>query len=135
MPADIAIFKHNRLNLADNCIVYRHNIISNSDDTNLLQQDINSIAEWASLWQMKFNVTKCCCIHFSSSQTGYFSNTYMLYNTLLPCSNHCKYLGVTLQSDLKWDQHIKEKIANANSTLGLLRRNIKVSSAHIKELS
>ena len=83
MPADIAIFKHNRLNLADNCIVYRHNIISNSDDTNLLQQDINSIAEWASLWQMKFNVTKCCYVHFSSSQTGYFSNTYMLYNTLL----------------------------------------------------
>ena len=64
----------------------------------------------------KFNVTKCCCIHFSSSQTGYFSNTYMLYNTLLSCSNHCKHLGVTLQSDLKWDQHSKEKIANANSS-------------------
>ena len=83
---------------ADDCIVYRH--ISNSDE-----QDINSIAEWASSWQMKFNVTKCCCVHFSSSQTGYFSNIYMLYNTLLPCSNHFKYLGITLQSDLKWDQH------------------------------
>jgi len=59
----------------------------------------------------------------------------MLYNTLLPCSNHCKYLGVTLQSDLKWDQHIKEKISNANSTIGLLQRNIKVSSAHMKELA
>jgi len=59
----------------------------------------------------------------------------MLYNTLLLCSDHCKYLGVTLQSDLKWDRYIKEKIANANSTLGLLQRNIKVSSVHTKELA
>ena len=84
--------------------------------TQMIQQDINLIAEWASVWQMKFNVTKCCCIHFFSSETGYFFNTYTLYITQLPCSNHCKYLAI------------------ANSTLGLLQRNIK-ASAHIKEIA
>ena len=84
---------------------------------------------------MTFNITKCCCIHFSSSQTRYFSNTYLLYSVPLPSSDYCKYLGITLQSYLKWDRHIQEKIANANSILGLLQRNIKVSSIHIKELA
>ena len=56
--------------------------------------------------------------------------------SITPCSNYCKYLGVTLQSDLKWDQHTKEKIAcKCKQYVRSLRRNIKVSSAHIKELA
>ena len=48
--------------------------------------------------------------------------TYHLYNTPLLILDHCKYLGVTLQSNLKC---IKEKITGANSVLELQWRNIK----------
>jgi len=47
---------------ADDCIIYKQILTPN--DAELLQEDINSIAQWASLWQMRFNVTKCCYIHF-----------------------------------------------------------------------
>ena len=49
--------------------------------------------------------------------------------------NLLKYLGVILQSNLKWNKHIEEKIAGANSVLGLLRRNIKVASTCVKNLT
>ena len=48
-------------------------------------------------------------------------STYHLYDTSLSLSDHCKYLGVILQSNLKWNRHIEETIAGTNSILGLLR--------------
>ena len=62
-------------------------------------------------------------------------STYHLYDTLLSLSDHCKYLGVILQSNLKWNRHIEETIAGTNSILGLLRRNIKVASTYVKDLA
>ena len=44
-----------------------------------------------------------------------------------------KYLGVTIKQDLKWETHINNISKKANSTLGFLRRNLKVTSCSIKE--
>jgi hypothetical protein len=43
-----------------------------------------------------------------------------------------KYLGITLQSDLKWTQHVNNIVANANKSLGFLKRNLKTSNTNIK---
>ena len=60
-------------------------------------------------------------------------DTYYLYNTALVFSDHCKYLGVTLQSNLRWDKHINEKITIASCIpLGLLR--IIRTPQHISEI-
>ena len=56
-------------------------------------------------------------------------------DTSLSLSDHCKYLGVILQSNLKWNRHIEETIAGTNSILGLLRRHIKVASTYVKDLA
>ena len=32
-------------------------------DRDLLQQDLDRLAEWSQQWQMKFNVEKCAVIH------------------------------------------------------------------------
>ena len=34
------------------------------------------------------------------------SNLYKLHNQMLQQVTHAKYLGVTIQSDTKWDQHV-----------------------------
>ena len=58
---------HSKIRLfADNCIavsVYR--CIHNQQDAKLLQEDINAIQTWTSIWQMNFNISKCCLIHFT----------------------------------------------------------------------
>ena len=58
---------------------------------------------------------------------------YQLHGTPLHTVNHCKYLGITIQSDLKWSNHIHNITAKANRTLSLLRRNLKSVSQSLKE--
>ena len=43
------------------------------------------------------------------------------------------YLGVTLNSKLKWDTHISKISSAANRTLGLLWRNLRLCPRNIKE--
>ena len=51
----------------------------------------------------------------------------------LSTNDHCKYLDVTLQSNLKFDIHVQEIVAKANCTLGLIRRIVKTTSLQLKE--
>ena len=44
-----------------------------------------------------------------------------------------KYLGITIQQDMNWDNHINNVANKANRTLGFLRRNLKISSSAIKD--
>ena len=43
--------------LADNCMLYRE--INTLNDCQDLQKDINTLCNWESKWQMKFNIDKC----------------------------------------------------------------------------
>jgi hypothetical protein len=60
-------------------------------------------------------------------------HTYTLHEHQLEHADKAKYLGVTIQSDLKWDSHINNITTKANKTLGFLRRNINISSNKVKE--
>ena len=42
---------------ADDCVLYRN--INSLTDCQILQEDLNSLAQWETNWQMKFNVAKC----------------------------------------------------------------------------
>ena len=42
---------------ADDCVLYRN--IKCPMDCQILQDDLNSLAQWEADWQMKFNVAKC----------------------------------------------------------------------------
>ena len=57
---------------------------------------------------------------------------------LIPCGHNlyetdsAKYLGLTITSDLQWNQHINNITNKANSILGILRRNLRIPSQTIK---
>ena len=59
--------------------------------------------------------------------------SYTVHGHQLEHADTFKYLGVTIQSDLKWDSHINSITTKANKTLGFLRRNINISSTTVKE--
>jgi len=48
-------------------------------------------------------------------------------------ANTVKYLEDHISRDLWWDKHIDYITANANSTLGFVRCNIKISNHRVKE--
>jgi len=58
--------------------------------------------------------------------TGQCLQVYQMFNTPLTTVTHCKYLGVTIQSDLKWSQQITRK---ANNSLSMLQRDIKIATS------
>ena len=51
---------------ADDCILYRET--KSTVDSQILQDDINSLFSWSKLWQMEFNVSKCHIMYFSRSK-------------------------------------------------------------------
>ena len=78
---------------------------------------------------MNFNISKYCCLQLTEAK---IHRIYHLSNVPLSILNNHKYLGVTLQSNLKWNKHV---VYSADSILGLLRRNIKVTSTHTNDLA
>ena len=44
--------------------------IRNSDDVQKLQEDLNTLQEWAHTWQMKFNIQKCKVMRVGDSDSG-----------------------------------------------------------------
>ena len=128
------VIKHSTIRLfADDCILYRQ--IKCTEDAILLQSDINSFMEWASIWQMKLNVDKCHSMSVTLSKLYTISRTYYMDNSPLSQVDSCKYLGVIIQSDLKWNMHVNYITAKANKTLGFLKRNISCASIHAKKLA
>ena len=123
--------KHSTLRLfADDSIIYK--TIHNTDDAHKLQQDINAAGQWEQDWLMKFHPNKCNIISTSNKRTKTTYN-YKLHDHTLQQVDASKYLGLTLQKNLKWDTHINNITANANRSLGFLKRNLKINSQHIKE--
>ena len=83
---------------ADDCIVYRS--IRNVHDAILLQNDLNSIAEWELTWEMKFNIDKCFIMR-SGRVRQKIIHQYTLHDQPLVETETAKYLGITLTPDLK----------------------------------
>ena len=117
--------KHSTVRLfADDCILHRH--IQCDHDTLLLQEDINSLYAWTITWQIVLNTDKCCSMNITLNQLHKISHTYHIHHTQLSVVNECKYLGIVIQSDLRWNLHVNQITAKANQTLAMLKRNIKL---------
>ena len=81
---------------------------------------------------MEFHPHKCTTLRCTHSPTPR-EYDYVLHGHTLSTVSSTKYLGVTLHSKLDWDEHVNAICSKANSTLGFLRRNLRISSARMKE--
>ena len=81
---------------------------------------------------MEFHPLKCNVISITNKRDPIVHN-YKLHGHTLEHVESAKYLGITLQSNLKWNQHVDTITSKANKTLGFLRRNLKIKSEKIKE--
>lgn len=86
-----------------------------------LRQDLGNLETWASKWQMEFNVNKCSVIHLGNHNANY---EYSLNNTTLKTSDKERDLGVLVDKTLKFSEHCNVVAKSANSTLGMIKRNI-----------
>jgi hypothetical protein len=77
---------------------------------------------------MAFHPDKCTVLIITQNKTP-FKHDYILHNHILEPVTSAKYLGVTLQSNLKWNTHIDNITSNGNKspTLQLHQGQIVVS--------
>ena len=124
--------KYSKIRLfANDIILYKE--VTTTNDAQLLQDDLKSLQCWEQTWLLLFNITKCYVLKITRATKHKINFDYQLHGTPLRIVDHCKYLGITIQSYLKWSNHIHNVTAKANRTLSLLRRNLKSVSQSLKE--
>ena len=97
-----------------------------------LQQDLNVLQEYASKWQLTFNVAKCAVLSIGETKA---EADYFLCNQRLSNVESHPYLGIELQSNLKWDKQYNKIISKANRTLFMLRRVLKQADTKTRQIA
>ena len=81
----------------DDCIIYRKT--ANKNDIEKLQKDLDTVEEWTVENGMEINPVKCKAIRFTIARVknplGYILGAQIILE-----ASSCKYLGITLRSDL-----------------------------------
>ena len=111
---------------ADDSKLYK--CIKNLDDCNILNQCVNNVFAWSESWLMKLNVSKCKVLSLcrrSDKVVKYNYGFNVPGQGFVPLDRECimKDLGVWIDSDLSYDDHVHEKINVSNKMLGIINRN------------
>ena len=117
--------------IADDCVLYRN--IESPMDCQILQDDLNSLVQWETDWQMKFIVAKCHSMRVTRHPPDkHIQFDYTLHQKRSEQVQSAKYIGITTTDDLDWGQHISAK---ATKTMGFLRCNLAFAPRHTKEVA
>ena len=88
----------------------------------MLQEDINNLANWSSESFLQFNETKCKAQSITRKINS-IATTYSMKDVALSSVKHERDLGVWISSDLTFNKHTNEQCAQANKMLSYIRRN------------
>jgi hypothetical protein len=104
---------------ADDTLIYQ--VVNSSADKRRFQNNIDALEMWAHTWKMLFNVAKCSVMTFNQRKESPQAD-YTLAGVQLEVVDETKYLGVVLQSNLKFNSHIAAKTCRARQQLGMIKR-------------
>ena len=76
---------------------------------------------WSEKWQMLFNFGKCKCLHTGPGNTGM---NYEMGGTILTKTVKEKYLGESMNANMKISEQCRIAASKGNQVLGMIRRNI-----------
>uniref|UniRef100_K7F0M2 Reverse transcriptase domain-containing protein n=1 Tax=Pelodiscus sinensis TaxID=13735 RepID=K7F0M2_PELSI len=111
---------------ADDTKLFR--IVKTEADCEGLQEDLTKLSDWATKWQMKFNVDKCKVMHIGKNNPNY---TYSMMGANLATTNQERDLGVIVDSSLKTSTQCAVVVKKANRMLGIIRKGIENKTQNI----
>ena len=97
--------------------------IKSPEDAYTLQCDLNSLERWTEKWLLKFNTSKCHVLTLGKFENIVHTQRYTIHGDELEHVFEEKDLGVVFESELKFEQHIAQKVKKANQIMGLIRRS------------
>ena len=118
---------------ADDTLIQK--LIENENDRKDVQKDLEQLEQWEGQWEMHFHPQKCNVLPVERSINTKKTtlSDYFLHGHKLEKVENAKYLGVTLQNNMKFDVHIDNICTKANRMLGMLRRNLRSAPELTKE--
>ena len=106
---------------ADDPKIFR--VISCKEDSLKLQDDIVSLEEWSDLWLLKFHPDKCHLLTLGKLENIMYCHRYKVTGKEIEHIFEEKDLGVVMDSELTFTDHITQKVKKANSIVGIIRRS------------
>jgi len=103
---------------ADDIKIYNHN--KSEDDVCKLQQDIFKLEKWSEMWQMPFNFSKCKSLHMGRTDPNH---VYSMVGCNIEQTNEERDLGVLINNQLKFHNHLSTAISKARRLLGLISKS------------
>ena len=115
----------------DDVLMYRS--INDVSDHQMLQDDLNKLVHWSTIWLMPFNLNKCeHLIHVITNKFSPSVYNYKLNDHTIQRVQAAKYLGLTISHSLSWFTHISGIIGQVTSALAFFRRNFGQCSRDVK---
>jgi hypothetical protein len=86
-------------------------------DSEGLQNDLNNLVNWCTIWKMDLSKPKCGVMSFTRSRQP-VTTDYKLLDSSLKQLCHQKDLGIVVTKDLKWTKQVEEITSKASSMIG-----------------
>ena len=105
---------------ADDCCI----LMGGTDQSHMVarvQRAINKLITWGNTCGLRFNHNKTVAVLFSPNKKTFHRHIRINGNSV-PYSHRVKYLGLTLDSQLTWNTHIKEKAIACKRFLYMVAR-------------
>jgi hypothetical protein len=128
---------------ADLFLVVQNHLVNYADDSTLsavvrspadrpyvaasLNVDLACSSEWCWVWNMKLNPAKTKTFTISRSRTNLpLHGELLLGGSVLDVSQSLVVLGVTLDSKLTFEAHIRKVVSSSSRALGIMRKASKI---------
>ena len=102
---------------ADDTKIFRE--INSIEDSVILQEDLTKLLQWSNKWLLKFHPDKCISLSINKKQENEVH--YKLGDHTLQAADQEKDIGVIIDKDLSFSQHMNDKINKANRIVGMIR--------------
>ena len=109
----------NFVRYADDVKLY--DVIKSPMDCSKIQADLNNVFNWAYMNGLNLNIKKCNSISFNYNRQPSCYD-YKLNNTNITRVDEIKDLGIILDTNLNYENHINYIVSKASKTVGFIYR-------------
>jgi len=88
----------------------------------IMQKALNVVVKWAVKEGLNISPHKTAIVPFTNKRKAEGLGPLILHGKELTMLDEVKYLGVTLDSKLNWNQHLQKIIRKAQTTVAVVRR-------------
>ncbi len=92
-------------------------------DRQNIQDDLNTLQQWSDKWKLSLNASKCKTLHIGKDNVNHSYVMSTPSGQVILESKTCeKDLGVWIDDNLSFDEHISQAVKRANAKLAMIRR-------------